>query len=66
MRELLTVIDYHYCPVKRRRKIVKLAPPPPLRGRIEVGGVFKKVYSSVYDSPHPDLPPQGGKGKKTH
>ncbi len=29
-------------------------PPPPLRGRSEVGG-------SVIETPHPNLPPQGGK-----
>ena len=30
---------------------------------MEVGGAFKKVFSSV-DTPHPNLPPQGGKGGK--
>jgi len=54
--------------------------PPPLRGRIEVGGVrvvlqcihnsffyFSQIFPyfsgpDLIHSPHPNLPPQGGKG----
>jgi hypothetical protein len=39
--------------------------PPPLRGRIKEGGIrgyYLRYFGNLTFRPHPDLPPQGGKG----